>query len=234
MIASTVPTATQPRTRKRPFDIDDMLDRIDRAVQSYPKAMLFELYEKGYQKPFEILVACMISIRTLDEVSLQVSLKLFSKARTPLAISRLSVDELDAYLQPSTYHRQKAERILHIAKLVQTQFHGDLPCDESLLKDLPGVGPKTANLVLGIACNQPHIGVDIHVHRITNRWGYVHAKTPKITESLLAQKLPQAQWVRINALLVPFGKHICTGYKPHCSTCPVLSYCRQIGVEQHR
>jgi endonuclease-3 len=222
------------RLRKRTFHIEDMLNRIEQAVQPYPKAMLFELFERGFQKPFEILVACMISIRTLDEVSLKVSLGLFSKARTPLEISKLGVERLDQYLHGSTYHRQKAERILQISKLVQSQYDGELPCDESVLLSLPGVGPKTANLVLGITCHQAKIGVDIHVHRVTNRWGYVQAKTPLATEVQLMEKLPHAQWVRINALLVPFGKHICTGVKPHCSTCPVLAECRQVGVTEHR
>lgn len=230
MELATETTIKSKKNKKITFDIDDMLDRIEVAVQPYPKAMLFELYESGYQKPFEILVACLISIRTLDEVSLKVSLKLFAKARTPQQMSKLNLDQLDRLLTPSTYHRQKAERILQIAKLIHQKYHDELPCDEQFLRDLPGVGPKTANLVLGIACNQAKIGVDIHVHRVTNRWGYVQAATPEKTEAALSDKLPHAQWVRINALLVPFGKHICTGRRPHCSTCPVLIYCRQIGV----
>ncbi len=233
MLANTSDTTKRMRSRKRAFDIEDMLNRIDHAVQPYPKAMLFELYERGYRKPFEILVACMISIRTLDEVSLKVSLDLFANARTPLEISKLGIERLDQYLHGSTYHRQKAERMILISKLIQTKYNGELPCDENILLGLPGVGPKTANLVLGIACNQARIGVDIHVHRVTNRWGYVQAKTPLATETQLTEKLPHSQWVRINALLVPFGKHICTGIKPYCSTCPVLAECRQVGVTEH-
>ena len=97
-----------------------------------------------------------------------------------------------------------------------------------------GVGPKCANLVLGIACGQSHIGVDIHVHRVTNRWGYVRANSPEVTMLELQQILPAQYRVEINRLLVPFGKHICTGTLPKCSTCPVLAYCRQVGVGAHR
>ncbi len=103
-----------------------------------------------------------------------------------------------------------------------------------MLLSFPGVGPKCANLVLGIACGEPRIGVDIHVHRVTNRWGYVAATTPEKTMAALEAKLPRKYWVEINRLLVPFGKHVCTGVRPKRSTCPVLEMCRQVGVTEHR
>jgi endonuclease-3 len=111
---------------------------------------------------------------------------------------------------------------------------GELPCDEQVLMSMKGVGPKCAHLALGIACNEPFLAVDIHVHRVTNRWGYVQAKTPEKTMIALEETLPRRYWVEINKLLVPFGKHICTGMSPHCSTCPVLSMCQQVGVTRHR
>ena len=111
---------------------------------------------------------------------------------------------------------------------------GELPCDLEKLLGFRGVGIKCANLVLGIACGQPRVGVDIHVHRITNRWGYVATSTPEKTTVALEATLPERYWVEINALLVPFGKHVCTGTAPRCSTCPVLSMCRQVGVTSHR
>ena len=109
-----------------------------------------------------------------------------------------------------------------------------MPCDLDALLALHGVGPKCANLALGIACNLPLIGVDIHVHRVTNRWGYVDAKTPEKTIEQLHEKLPKHFRVEINALLVPFGKHVCTGTSPKCSTCPLLDMCQQVGVTKHR
>jgi endonuclease-3 len=221
-------------SKKRPHDIDEMLKRIRTAVEQYPKAMLFDLYERGYKTPFEILVACMISIRTLDEVSLAVSLRLFGCARGAFEISKLPLGLLDELLRPATYHRQKAERILEIASYIHRKYNGDLPCNEHLLLALPGVGPKTAHLVMGIACGVPKIGVDVHVERVTVRWGYVRGGSAPLVESQLARKLPKKYWVDINALLVPFGKHICTGRRPFCSQCPVLEYCRQVGVTDPR
>jgi endonuclease-3 len=111
---------------------------------------------------------------------------------------------------------------------------GTLPCDAELMRSFRGVGPKCANLVLGIACHQPLIGVDVHVHRVTNRWGYVQGRTPEHTMRALEAILPQPYWIEINRLLVPFGKHICTGTLPRCSICPVLDMCQQVGVKSHR
>jgi len=219
---------------KQVFDIRVALERIEQAVQPWPKAALFQLAEEGYGSVFEQLLACMISIRTYDEVTLPVSRKLFARARTPSEIGRLGWEELDALISPSTFHERKAQQILAIAQQVDTQFGGVLPGDRDVLLSFAGVGPKCANLVLGVACGTPVISVDIHVHRVTGRWGYVKASTPEKTLLALEATLPQDHWITINRLLVPFGKHICTGNRPRCSTCPVLDMCRQVGVEEHR
>lgn len=221
--------------KKRPFDVDAALDRIEEAVAPYPKAALFELAEDGYGSPFQILVGCILSIRTRDEVSLPVAKKLYAVAKSPEEVAALSVDSIDDLIRASSFHRPKAEQILAIAKRCVEEFGGELPCDFATLTSFRGVGPKCANLTLGIACGQgTGIGVDVHVHRVTNRWGYVAATTPEKTMAALHAKLPQEHWVRINALLVPFGKHICTGVRPKCSTCPVLEMCRQVGVAESR
>ena len=128
----------------------------------------------------------------------------------------------------------KCHTIHAIARRAVAEHGGELPCDEDVLLSLKGVGPKCAHLTLGIACGRPFIGVDIHVHRVTNRWGYVAASTPEKTMAALEEKLPRRYWVEINELLVPFGKHVCTGTAPKCSTCPVLAMCRQVGVTRHR
>lgn len=220
--------------KKQAFDIGVAFERIKQAVQPWPKAALFQLADEGYTSVFEQLLACIISIRTYDEVTLPVSRTLFARARTPSSVSQLSWEELDALISPSTFHERKAQQILAIAQQVDTQFGGVLPGDRDVLLSFVGVGPKCANLVLGVACGTPVISVDIHVHRVTNRWGYVKASTPEKTLSALEATLPQAYWITINRLLVPFGKHICTGNRPKCSTCPVLDMCRQVGVEEHR
>jgi len=219
---------------KLPFDINLALERIEAAVQPWPKAALFQLAEEGYSAVFEQLLACMISIRTYDEVTLPVSRKLFARARTPASISQLGWEELDALISPSTFHERKAQQILAIAREVEERFGGTLPGDRDVLLSFAGVGPKCANLVLGVACGTPVISVDIHVHRVTGRWGYVKASTPEKTLAALEAKLPQQHWITINRLLVPFGKHICTGNRPRCSTCPVVEMCQQIGVVEHR
>jgi endonuclease-3 len=219
---------------KRPFDIDEGLLRIADAVRPFPKAALFELAEEGFDSPFEQLVACMISIRTRDEVTLPTARRLFERARTPEQMARLSSTEIDACITTSSFHEAKAVQIHTIAQRVVDELEGEVPCDSATLQSFPGVGPKCANLVLGIACGLPYIGVDIHVHRVTNRWGYVATRTPEQTMLALEATLPQAYWVEINRLLVPFGKHVCTGTRPRCSTCPVLDMCQQVGVTAHR
>ena len=221
-------------TQKKPFDIDQAIDRIRETVKPLPKAAMFELAEAGFDSPFEQLVACIISIRTYDEVMLPTARRFFARARTPLEVSRLTPAEIDALIVASSFHERKAQQIHAMAQRVVDEYGGTLPCDAEVLLSFEGVGPKCANLVLGIACGEAHIGVDIHVHRVTNRWGYVQANTPEHTMKALEAKLPQRYWVEINRLLVPFGKHICTGQQPRCSTCPVLDMCQQIGVNSHR
>jgi len=220
--------------KKKPHDIPKMFSLIRKAIKPFPKAMLFEIYEKGHKTPFEQLVACLLSIRTRDEVSLIAVTKLFAIATTPLEISQMTIEELGDLIKPCSFPYQKSKTIITIAEKVSKDFNGQLPCDFETLTSFSGVGPKCANLVLGIACQKASIGVDIHVHRVTNRWGYVHAPTPEKTMVELENKLPKSKWVEINELLVPFGKHICTGFAPKCPTCPVLQYCQQIGVRPAR
>jgi endonuclease-3 len=219
---------------KLPFDIADMMRRIRKAVEPFPKAALFELSDRGYRTPFQQLVACIISIRTMDEVMLPTAIRLFERAATPAEMARLSVDEIDALIHDCAFHYGKAGQIREIAERLVAEHGGELACDEALMLSFRGVGPKCTNLVMGVACGEARIGVDIHVHRVTNRWGYVAAPTPEATMAQLQQTLPKRYWIEINRLLVPFGKHVCTGRLPKCSTCPVLAYCRQVGVTKHR
>lgn len=219
---------------KRPFDIDTVIAGVRTAVAPWPKAALFELAEEGFKSVFEQLVACIISIRTKDEVTLPTARQLFAVARSPAALSRLSAEQIDGLIGACTFHEAKARTLRGLATTTLERFGGNLPCDAEVLLSLRGVGPKCANLVLGIACGQGRIAVDIHVHRVTQRWGYVQARTPEQTLAALERKLPQKYWVEINRLLVPFGKHICTGQLPHCSTCAVEPFCQQVGVSKHR
>lgn len=219
---------------KEPFDIHEAIKKLRKAVAPLPKAALFELYDQGYSSLFEQLVSCIISIRTYDEVTVPTAIRLFESGKTPEAISMLTPEQIDKAIRGSTFHEAKAQQILLIAQTAQEKYQGKLPCDFEILTSFRGVGPKCANLALGIACNQPRVGVDIHVHRVSNRWGYLQEKTPEKTLKALEKKLPQEYWVEINRLLVPFGKHVCTGNLPKCSSCVLLDMCRQVGVKKHR
>ena len=195
---------------------------------------MFELFDRGYSTLFEQLISCIISIRTLDETTIPVSERLFKTAHTPKQLLKLSPKKLEELLYGCTFPGQKAYTILGIVKAAEEQYDGNLPADFEKLTALNGVGPKCANLALGIAAKQAAISVDVHVHRVTNRWGFIQTSLPEETMIALQEKVPQKQWIDINRLLMPFGKHICTGKLPHCSTCPVLEYCRQVGVTGHR
>ena len=234
--------ATKPRGRstgragKRPFNYAVAFRRIDRALAAggHAPAAMFQLFAEGYTSVFEQLVACIISIRTRDEVMLTTAKRLFQQARTPAEMARLTPARIDALIGTATFHRPKARQIHEIARRAVVDHEGSLPCDVDVLTSFSGVGPKCANLALGIACRQTRIGVDVHVHRVTNRWGVVRAAAPVQTMLALEGILPRKYWIEINRLLVPFGKHICTGRLPKCSTCPVLEMCRQVGVTSHR
>lgn len=215
---------------KDAFDIDLAIERVREAVKPFPRAMLFELYDAGHTTAFEILVACLISVRTRDEVSLPMAQRLFERASTPRTMAELDINDIDALIGKCAFHLVKAEQIHTLAELIVEENDGELPCSFEVMTSFPGIGPKCANLALGIACGQPNIGVDIHVHRITNRWGYVATSTPEKTRAALEATLPKKYWVDINALLVPFGKHVCAPVAPKCSECALLDMCEQRGV----
>lgn len=215
---------------KTDFDIDAAVAYLRAAVAPFPPAAMFGLADEGFHSAFEQLLACIISIRTYDETTFLCARRLFAAARTPAQVAALEPAAIDTLISPCTFHEPKAQQIWEIARVLQQDHAGELPCSFDLLTSFRGVGPKCANLVLGIACSIPSISVDVHVHRVTNRWGYVATRTPEQTMAALEQVLPQRYWIEINRLLVPFGKHICTGTRPHCSTCPLLKMCAQVGV----
>lgn len=218
----------------RPFDIDTAMERLREAVRPLPKAAMFQLADEGFSSLFEQVVACIISIRTYEEVTLPTARRLFAVARTPAEMARLSPDEIDELIGACTFHEPKSREIHAIALEALERYAGELPADRDAILGLRGVGPKCASLALGIASGQEWIGVDIHVHRVTNRWGYAHTKTPEQTMTALELVLPRPYWLEINRLLVPFGKSVCTGTAPHCSRCPLADLCPKIGVSEHR
>src|SRR5438067_6868637 len=143
--------------------------------------MLFQLYDAGHTSAFEMLVACLISVRTRDETSLAMAQALFARARKPAEMAALAINDIDALIGKSAFHLVKSEQINTMARLILDEHEGELPCSFEVMTGFPGIGPKCANLALDIACHQRQIGVDIHVHRITNRWGFVTTRTPNAT-----------------------------------------------------
>jgi endonuclease-3 len=184
--------------------------------------------------PFRILVACVISLRTKDEVTAQASARLFAVAATPESVSGLAERRIAKLIFPAGFYNIKARQIREIARRVRREHGGRVPADREALLALPGVGRKTANLVLGLGFRIPAICVDTHVHRISNRLGLVRTKTPEQTEHALEKVLPQSLWIEINDLLVTFGQNVCQPVSPWCSTCPLAERCPRVGVTRSR
>lgn len=227
--------AKRPRWEANPdYPAREAIALAGDAVRDEPKAAMFELADRGYRSVFQQLVACVISIRTRDEESLPISVRLFETASTPEAVAARDDDAIAGLISPATYTDQKAPRIREIARRTMRDFGGELPCDPAVLQSFDGVGPKCANLAAGVACGTPVVSVDIHVHRVTNRWGLVRASTPERSGEALETVLPDDLKVEINRVLVPFGKHVCTGVRPRCSICPVLPICARVGVTESR
>jgi len=217
---------------REPIDIHEVFRRLRAACVHLPKAAMFQLRDEGYHTPYEQLVASLISARTLDETTVPVCHRLFARARTPAAMTMLDEAELVVLLRGATFPKPKERDILALSHIILERHGGQVPDTLEGLIAFRGVGPKVAALTLAVGFNTPAICVDIHVHRVTNRWGYVAESTPERTMAALASKLPQQYWIEINERLVPFGKHVCTGPRPRCPACPLLSMCRQVGVGQ--
>jgi endonuclease-3 len=184
--------------------------------------------------PFRLLVACVISLRTKDEVTATASARLFARAASPAALAALPEREIGRLIFPAGFYNTKAKQLREIARRVAAEHGGAVPASLDALLAFPGVGRKTANLVLGLGFGIPAICVDTHVHRISNRLGLVRTKTPEQTEHALEAVLPRRYWIDINDLLVTFGQHVCHPTSPRCSTCPLGSRCPRVGVVRSR
>lgn len=184
--------------------------------------------------PFKVLVSCILSLRTQDKTTAEASERLFGLADTPFGMSSLSAGAVERAIYPVGFYRNKARSIIDISRRIIGEYGGAVPDEIDELLKLPGVGRKTANLVVTIAHGKPGICVDTHVHRITNRWGYVRTSSPDKTEAALREKLPRRYWIEFNDLLVTFGQNQCKPVSPLCSTCPVYKYCNRVGVTRQR
>lgn len=217
-----------------PLDVDEAFRRLREAVRGLPKAAMFDLRDRGFGSPFEQLVGSLISARTRDETTLDVCLKLFAQARTPAQMAALDEPRLVALIRKATFPEAKARDILALSKRIVEDHGGRTPDTMEALTAFRGVGPKIAALTLAVGFGRPMIAVDVHVHRVVNRWGYVATRTPEQTMKALEAKLPERYWIEINERLVPFGKSICTAAAPRCSTCLLLPMCRRVGVVRSR
>jgi endonuclease III len=213
------------------FPIVATLMQLQTALVGLPQPLIDQMHAAG---PFKVLIATLLSLRTRDDTTAVAAPRLFAVADTPQTMVTLSVDEIAQLIYPVGFYRTKARDILAICQQLLTQHAGQVPADMNQLLALPGVGRKTANLVLAIGFGIPAICVDIHVHRICNRWGYVDTTTPEETEQVLRQALPSAFWIPINGLLVTLGQQICHPTSPRCSQCPLRTVCAQRGVTRHR
>lgn len=220
-------------TRKRTVDIDRFVAAIEANYRQWNPPIITFIANRG-ATPFEILVSTLLSLRTKDEVTSVAADRLLSAARTPEALIKLTPQEIERLIYPVGFYPTKAKRLLSISRILLNRYGGNVPDTLEELTALPGVGRKTANLVLVEGFKKPAICVDTHVHRISNRIGYVTTKHPDQTEMALRKKLPKRHWVRYNELLVAFGQVVCRPVSPFCSRCPVADMCPQIGVQRHR
>ncbi|MBI5099866.1 MAG: endonuclease III [Nitrospirae bacterium] len=187
-----------------------------------------------HRDPFKVLISCILSLRTQDKTTGIASERLFKLAPDVKIMSKLPVKTIEKAIYPVGFYKVKAQRIKELCNLLIKEYNAKVPDDLDELLKLKGVGRKTANLVITLGYKKPGICVDTHVHRITNRWGYVKTKTPEQTEFALREKLPEKYWLEINGLLVAFGQGICRPISPMCSRCDINRYCEKIGVTLSR
>jgi len=212
----------------------DLFVKILKQCYKKLKAPIVTLISNRGATPFEILVSTLLSLRTKDQVTSVAASRLFEIARTPQEILELDAETLEQLIYPVGFYHTKARRLISISRIIIDDYNGTVPDSIDELLKLPGVGRKTANLVLTEGFKKRAICVDTHVHRISNRIGYVDTKTPEKTEFALRDKLPPKHWIKYNELLVAFGQSICKPVSPLCSQCPVSDICPKIGVTRSR
>jgi endonuclease-3 len=215
-------------------DIHEVIDILQEAIKQWPETTLAQVADQTRSAPFRILIGTVLSLRTKDETTAEACKRLFSLAESPETMVSLSEETIDNAIYPVGFHTTKAKNILAICRILIDEYNSLVPDEIDILVSLPGVGRKTANLVVTLGYDKPGICVDTHVHRISNRWGYVNTKNPEKTESALREKLPQKYWIGYNDLLVIYGQNLCKPISPFCSRCRLASYCDRVDVEKYR
>lgn len=237
MISYLMTTMTSKTTTSSPEDHDweTAFARITTAVERDYSASVNRIADSDSRPdPFKVLISTIISLRTRDEVTFAASERLFAVASTPAAVGLLGESGIAERIYPAGFYRTKAGNIVRICSILRERYDGRVPSTIEELTALPGVGRKTANLVLGLGFRIPAICVDIHVHRISNRLRWVSTETPDQTEKALAAIVPERFWIPMNEWLVGFGRQVCTPRSPRCSRCPLSDQCPRIGVTRAR
>jgi endonuclease III len=213
--------------------IGAIIRRLRRTARQWRPTVVAEIVSHE-RDPFRVLIACLLSLRTQDRTTGPAAGRLFALADTPAAMLRLRPSTIERAIYPVGFYRTKTRVIRGLCRVLRDRFEGRVPDDIDTLLTLDGVGRKTANLVVTLGFNKPGICVDTHVHRISNRFGYVRTRTPEETEMALRAQLPRRYWIGYNDLLVAFGQNVCAPISPRCSLCPVRDLCRRVGVTTAR
>jgi len=216
----------------REFNIVEGLKKLKKAVRKFRTPSVTVIAKKN--DPFAVLVSCIISLRTRDEVTELASARLFNLAKLPAELLELSNAKIEKAIYPAAFYRNKTKSLKELCQVLVKEYFGKVPDKLEELLKLKGVGRKTANLTLILGHNKPGICVDIHVHRISNRWGYVKTKSPDETEMVLREILPKRFWKGFNDLLVSFGQNLCKPVSPFCGSCSIEDQCPKIGVNRFR
>src|SRR3989337_1388708 len=214
------------------FDIDSIIKIIKRENKKFIEPIVSTISRD--RTPFHVLTSCILSLRTKDRTTREASNRLFAVANNPEEILELSAGDIERLIYPVGFYRIKAKKIKEICQILIDKYNSKVPDEIDELLKLNGVGRKTANLVITLGYKKPGICVDTHVHRITNRWGYVKTKNPEETEFALRKKLPPKYWLIINDLLVTYGQNLCKPISPHCSICKINKFCKRVGVDRSR
>ncbi len=211
------------------FEIDAVMRELGKYFRSV-KTPIVDLIQAQTKDPFKVLVATILSARTKDETTSRAVTELFKVVHTADDFDALSAAKLDSIIRQVGFHNEKTKHLKQLPQVLNERFGGKVPSEIDELLELPGVGRKTANLVRSVAFGLPAICVDVHVHRISNRWGYIRTTSPLESEMALRGILPEKHWINYNSYIVAFGQTLCTPRKPRCQDCPIQRYCQRVGV----
>ena len=206
-------------------DIDKIVERLKQAKQ--PRSEFVNLME-SFNNPYLVLIACILSLRTNDKTTYPATLRMLELGRTPEDFAKCDVKELEKAIYPVGFYTNKAKQIVELSKELVEKYNSKVPESIEEMTKFNGVGRKTANLVMSQGFRKPAICVDVHVHRIFNRLGYIKTKNPEETEFALREKLPEKYWIDINTLLVTHGQNVCKPINPKCDICPIKDLCKKI------